>query len=249
VSCRAITIYGIKNCDTMKKARAWLEQHRVAYDFPRLQDRRHRARQAGGLGKKAGWETLLNRAGTTFRALPDKDKAGLTEKKAIALMLDQPSMIKRPVLELSGGRLLVGFKPEPTATPFADSARPNIQNASLSWRWFRPAGRLPRLRRFRPELLLIFGAAPRRVPARLASDSPGAHHSPCRSTRIRSCVGRVHQGAVVRLVLCVLAIRPARALASSGGARPMGLGRLPQLFFCCAALPARCSPSAPASAR
>ena len=62
--------------------------------------------------KKAGWETLLNRAGLTFRKLPDKDKEGLTEKKAIALMLDEPSMIKRPVLDLGGGKLLVGFKPE-----------------------------------------------------------------------------------------------------------------------------------------
>ena len=62
--------------------------------------------------KKAGWETLLNRAGTTFKKLPDKDKLGLTEAKAIALMLGQPSMIKRPVLDLGGGKLVVGFKPE-----------------------------------------------------------------------------------------------------------------------------------------
>jgi Spx/MgsR family transcriptional regulator len=107
-----ITIYGIKNCDTMKKARAFLDRHKVDYAF-------HDYKTAGidkdrleGWAKKAGWETLLNKAGTTFRKLPDKDKAGLTEKKAIALMLDQPSMIKRPVLELPRGRLLVGFKPE-----------------------------------------------------------------------------------------------------------------------------------------
>ena len=71
-----------------------------------------RSELAKGWIKKAGWETLLNKAGTTFRKLPDKDKEGLTEKKAVALMLAQPSIIKRPVLELSGGKLLVGFKPE-----------------------------------------------------------------------------------------------------------------------------------------
>jgi arsenate reductase len=107
-----VTIYGIKNCDTMKKARAWLDQHRVAYDFHDYKTASIERAKLQGWAKKAGWETLLNRAGTTFRKLPDKDKAGLTETKAIALMLDQPSMIKRPVLELSGGRLLVGFKPE-----------------------------------------------------------------------------------------------------------------------------------------
>jgi arsenate reductase (glutaredoxin) len=107
-----ITIYGIKNCDTMKKARGWLEQHRIAYDFHDYKTAGIERAKLEGWAKKAGWETLLNRAGTTFRALPDKDKAGVTEKKAIALMLDQPSMIKRPVLELNGGRLLVGYKPE-----------------------------------------------------------------------------------------------------------------------------------------
>ena len=106
------TIYGIKNCDTMKKARAWLDSHEVDYAF-------HDYKAAGidrakleGWAKKVGWETLLNKAGTTFRKLPDKDKEGLTEAKAIKLMLAEPSMIKRPVLELGGGKLLVGFKPE-----------------------------------------------------------------------------------------------------------------------------------------
>jgi arsenate reductase (glutaredoxin) len=106
-----ITIYGIKNCDTMKKARAWLDGHGVAYDF-------HDYKLAG-IGKDklkqwsddVGWETLLNRAGTTFKKLPDSDKDGLSERKALALMLAQPSMIKRPVLDL-GGKLLVGFKPD-----------------------------------------------------------------------------------------------------------------------------------------
>jgi arsenate reductase (glutaredoxin) len=107
-----VTIYGIRNCDTMKKARAWLDKHGVDYAF-------HDYKVAGidkakleGWAKKAGWETLINRAGTTFRSLPNKEKNGLTEKKAIALMLAQPSMIKRPVLEVGGGKLLVGFRPE-----------------------------------------------------------------------------------------------------------------------------------------
>ena len=106
----AVTIYGIKNCDTMKKARAWLDKKGVAYDF-------HDYKAAGidrgrleGWARKVGWEVLLNRAGTTFRKLPDKDKEGLSEAKAIALMMAQPSMIKRPVLE-ADGNLLVGFKP------------------------------------------------------------------------------------------------------------------------------------------
>jgi arsenate reductase len=113
-----ITLYGIKNCDTMKRARAWLDTHKVAYAF-------HDYKAAGmdkatleGWAKKVGWETLLNRAGTTFRKLPDADRGGLTEKKAIALMLAQPSMIKRPVLD-KGGMLTVGFKPETYERVFA----------------------------------------------------------------------------------------------------------------------------------
>ncbi len=105
------TIYGIKNCDTMKKARAWLDGKGVAYEF-------HDYKKAGierdrleGWARKVGWEALLNRAGTTFRKLPDEEKKGLTETKAVELMIAQPSMIKRPVLE-AGGKLLVGFKPE-----------------------------------------------------------------------------------------------------------------------------------------
>lgn len=105
------TIYGIKNCDTMKKAFAWLDKAGVAYDF-------HDYKKAGVSKstlekwcKTAGWETVLNRAGTTFRKLPDADKEGLTERKAIALMLAQPSMIKRPVIE-AGAKMIVGFKPE-----------------------------------------------------------------------------------------------------------------------------------------
>jgi arsenate reductase len=107
-----ITIYGIKNCDTMKKARAWLDKHKVAYAFHDYKTAGIERAKLEGWAKEVGWETLLNRAGLTFKKLPDKEKESVTEKKAIALMLKQPSMIKRPVLELGGGKLLVGFKPE-----------------------------------------------------------------------------------------------------------------------------------------
>jgi arsenate reductase len=113
-----VTIYGIKACDTMKKARDWLDGHRVAYRF-------HDYKAVGvdravleGWADKVGWETLLNRNGTTFRKLPDADKANLDQAKAIALMLAQPSMIKRPVLDV-GGALTVGFKPDAYAAALA----------------------------------------------------------------------------------------------------------------------------------
>jgi len=114
----AVTIYGIKNCDTMKKARAWLDGRGVAYQFHDYKTAGIARDQLEGWARKAGWETLLNRAGTTFRKLPDADKDGLTEKKAIALMVAQPSMIKRPVLDV-GGKLLVGFKLEQYEKEFA----------------------------------------------------------------------------------------------------------------------------------
>jgi arsenate reductase len=119
VSTLPLTIYGIKNCDTMKKARAWLDKHGVAYDFHDYKTVGIERAKLEGWAKKAGWETLLNRAGTTFRKLPDKDKAALDEKKAIALMLTQPTMIKRPVLDLCRGKLLVGFNPETYAEAVA----------------------------------------------------------------------------------------------------------------------------------
>ncbi|HEY4369319.1 MAG TPA: ArsC family reductase [Steroidobacteraceae bacterium] len=104
-------LYGIKNCDTMKKARTWLDAHQVAYEFHDYKasgiDRAHLERWC----KEKGWETVLNRAGTTFRKLVEAERSDLNERKAIALMLAQPSMIKRPVLE-AGRKLLVGFKPE-----------------------------------------------------------------------------------------------------------------------------------------
>jgi arsenate reductase len=113
------TLYGIRNCDTMKKAWTWLDQHGVAYAFHDYKKEGvDRARLEGWVGR-VGWETLLNRAGTTFRKLPDAERADLDEAKAIGLMLAQPSMIKRPVLE-SGDRLLVGFKPADYETLASD---------------------------------------------------------------------------------------------------------------------------------
>ena len=107
----ALTLYGIKNCDTMKKARIWLDQHGVDYTFHDYKvsgiDRASLARWC----KAKGWQTVLNRAGTTFRKLPDAARADLNEARAIDLMLEQPSMIKRPVLE-GAGHLLIGFRPE-----------------------------------------------------------------------------------------------------------------------------------------
>jgi Spx/MgsR family transcriptional regulator len=115
---KTVTIYGIKNCDTMKKARAWLDKHKVDYAFHDYKTAGIERGKLEGWAKKAGWETLLNRAGTTFRKLPDKDKEGLTERRALVLMLAQPSMIKRPVLDFGGAHLLVGFKPEQYSEAF-----------------------------------------------------------------------------------------------------------------------------------
>ena len=108
---KPVTIYGIPNCDTMKKARAWLDQSGAAYTFHDYAvsgiDRASLERWA----RDVGWERLCNRAGTTFRQLPAEDKANLTESKALDLMVAKPSLIKRPVVEYDGG-VLVGFDPE-----------------------------------------------------------------------------------------------------------------------------------------
>jgi arsenate reductase len=115
---RPVIIYGIKACDTMKKARDWLAAHDIDYVFHdyKIQGIGRDALEAWS--RSVGWETLLNRAGTTFRKLPDVDRANLDQSKAIGLMLAQPSMIKRPVLDV-GGALTVGFKPEVYAAAFA----------------------------------------------------------------------------------------------------------------------------------
>ena len=106
-----VTIYGIPNCDTMKKARTWLDGHGVAYAFHDYRASGLEAKRLDGWVGKLGWEVLLNKASTSFRALPEADRQGLDAKKAKALMLANPTMIKRPVLDL-GDRLLVGFKPD-----------------------------------------------------------------------------------------------------------------------------------------
>ncbi|NWG53911.1 MAG: ArsC family reductase [Hydrogenophilaceae bacterium] len=116
-AAKAVTIYGIKNCDTMKKARAWLDEHGVAYVFHDYKTAGIDKARLENWEKQVGWETLLNRAGPTFRKLPEADKEGLNAKKAVGLMLKHTSAIKRPVLEV-GGALLVGFKPEIYAKTF-----------------------------------------------------------------------------------------------------------------------------------
>lgn len=106
-----VTLYGIKNCDTVKKARAWLDARGVAYDFHDFKTAGLGRELLAGWLAQQGWETLLNRAGTTFRKLSDAEKEGITEKKAVALLLAQPSMVKRPVLD-KDGKITVGFRPE-----------------------------------------------------------------------------------------------------------------------------------------
>jgi arsenate reductase len=116
---KPITIYGIKNCDTMKKARAWLDKRGVAYAFHDYKTEGIDRARLEQWCKDAGWETLLNRAGTTFRKLPESAKTNVDSRKALRLMLDQPSMIKRPVLELGGGKLVIGFTAENYQATFA----------------------------------------------------------------------------------------------------------------------------------
>jgi arsenate reductase (glutaredoxin) len=106
-----VTLYGIPNCDTVKKARTWLDANGVVYAFHDYKKAGIDAARLGTWIEQVGWEPLLNRAGTTFRKLPDADKADIDAGKAAALMLAQPSMIKRPVVEYPSG-LLVGFAPE-----------------------------------------------------------------------------------------------------------------------------------------
>ena len=113
----AFTLYGIPNCDTVKKARVRLDQHGVAYVFHDYKKAGADAETLGLWVDEHGWETILNRAGTTFKKLPEADRADIDRDKAIALMLAQPSMIKRPVLDL-GDRRLVGFKPDAYAAAF-----------------------------------------------------------------------------------------------------------------------------------
>jgi arsenate reductase len=101
-------LYGIRNCDTVKKARAWLDARQIPYDFHDYKTAGIDEARLRGWARELGWERLLNRAGTTFRKLPEADKERLDEDKAIALMLAQPSMIRRPVLD-TGAERLAGF--------------------------------------------------------------------------------------------------------------------------------------------
>ncbi len=106
-----VTIYGIKNCDTMKKARAWLDGRGIAYRFHDYKTEGIDATSLERFVATLGWETVLNRAGTTFRKLPEAERQDLDAARAIALMQAQPSMIKRPILDRDGA-LTAGFKPE-----------------------------------------------------------------------------------------------------------------------------------------
>jgi arsenate reductase len=113
-----ITLHGIKACDTMKKARAWLDARGVAYAFHDYKTQGIDRATLASWAAQVGWKVLLNRAGTTFRTLPDAEREGLDEGRAIALMLAHPSAIKRPVLTM-GETILVGFDPARYEVAFA----------------------------------------------------------------------------------------------------------------------------------
>jgi arsenate reductase len=106
-----LTMYGIKTCDTVAKARRWLDDHGKSYDFHDYKALGVTQAKLEEWAGQVGWEVLLNKAGTTFRKLPEADRQDIDQARAIALMIAQPSMIKRPVLE-GAGPLIVGFKPE-----------------------------------------------------------------------------------------------------------------------------------------
>jgi len=112
------TIYGIKNCDTMKKARAWLDSHGIAYQFHDYKTVGITRDKLETWCRQVGWQKLLNTAGTTFKKIDEEKKQDIDQQKAIALMLEQPSMIKRPVLE-RGRHLLIGFKPQEYAETYS----------------------------------------------------------------------------------------------------------------------------------
>ncbi len=112
-----LTVYGIPNCETVKKARAWLESHGVEYAFHDYKKQGVDQARLEGWVREHGWEAILNRSGMTFRKLDPKLTTGLDARKAVALMIEYPSSIKRPVA-VEGSRTLVGFKPEAYATAF-----------------------------------------------------------------------------------------------------------------------------------
>lgn len=116
---QGLRLFGIKACDTMKKARTWLDQQGLSYEFHDYKSLGIDRAQLEAWCKEHGWQTVLNRAGTTFRKLDDEQKSDLNQDKAVELMLAQPSMIKRPVLDL-GDKTLIGFKPDSYAAELAD---------------------------------------------------------------------------------------------------------------------------------
>ena len=107
----AVTLYGIANCDTIKKARNWLQEHAVEYQFHDYRKQGIDGDRLQAMAAQLGWEIMLNRRGTTWRALPDPVKAQINEASALAVMLDNPAIIKRPILERDGS-LHIGFKPQ-----------------------------------------------------------------------------------------------------------------------------------------
>jgi Spx/MgsR family transcriptional regulator len=108
---KTVTIYGLATCDTTRKARKWLDEHAVAYRFHDVRENGLTKTMIEGWVKAWGWEKALNKASTTWRELPDKEKQGVDEKRAVALLLAHPTLVKRPVLD-RGGELMSGFKPE-----------------------------------------------------------------------------------------------------------------------------------------
>ena len=113
----ATVIYGIPNCDTIKKARSWLDKQRIEYQFHDFRADGIEEKSLRQWAKAVGWETLLNRRGTTWRQLSDKEKDNVSEKKSFQLMLSNPTLIKRPVL-VSNKKVYVGFKPAEYASIF-----------------------------------------------------------------------------------------------------------------------------------
>ncbi|GGZ35970.1 ArsC family reductase [Asticcacaulis endophyticus] len=107
----AVKIYGIKNCDTMVKARRWLEAHGIEAVFHDYKALGIEAAVLKGWADRIGWQKLINTSGQTFRKLPEEERADLDEAKALRLMQAQPSMIRRPILD-TGDELIAGFKPE-----------------------------------------------------------------------------------------------------------------------------------------
>lgn len=115
------TLHGIRNCDTVKKARNWLESHGIDYRFRDYKSEPPTEAELSAWADRLGWEPMVNRAGTTFRKLPDAEKADLDRARAIALLIAHPSAIKRPLLD-TGETLRLGFKPDDYAAIFRTAA-------------------------------------------------------------------------------------------------------------------------------